>query len=212
RHLTTSRFLSVGSRRGRSMSRRGRRRPSCRLPLSHFCNHRITCARSPLWLVACSAMGFYFRRCDYLAFVPLYVLGHQGQQLLRIQHSCRRRAAGDRHRPIRLCATPDVRRGVLAPCRHTTYARVVVVAWPHCALYARASVAASRRGKNPAQRSAGLYGIYAKSTLSPHSIRLVAPIALNFSNRTVSFAHKTSGTRADAVRSVPPRISSPWAS
>src|SRR5215471_5235319 len=70
--LRQAALLSVGSRRGRSMSRRGRRRPSCRLPLSHFCNHRITCARSPLWLVACSAMGFYFRRCDYLAFVPLY--------------------------------------------------------------------------------------------------------------------------------------------
>jgi protein-S-isoprenylcysteine O-methyltransferase Ste14 len=71
-------------------------------------------------------------------------------------------------------------------------ARVVVVAWPHCALYARASVAASRRGKNPAQRSAGLFGISAKSTLSPHSIRLVAPTALTFSDRTVSFAYRRS--------------------
>src|SRR6516162_1506279 len=123
-------------------------------------------------------MGFYSRRRDYRAFVPLYVLGRQGQQLRRVQHSRRRRAAGDRHRPIRLSATPDVRRGVLAPCRHTACARVVVVAWPHCALYARASVAASRRGKNPAQRFAGLYGIYAKGTLSPRSIRLVATTAL----------------------------------
>ena len=84
------------------------------------------------------------RRCHHRALVPLYVLGHQGQQFRSIQYSGGGRPAGHRHRSVCICAPSDVRGRVLAPCRYTAGAWIVVGAWPHRDVFARAPVAASR--------------------------------------------------------------------
>src|SRR5262245_10475898 len=53
-------------------------------------------------------------------------------------------SAGHRHRSVCICAPSDVRGRVLAACRYTAGARIVVGAWPHRAVFAGAPVAASR--------------------------------------------------------------------
>ena len=57
--------------------------------------------------------------------------------------------------------------------RNAACARFVVVARPHRGLRARAFVAASRRGENPAERFARVWGIHAQSALSSGSVRVV---------------------------------------
>ena len=75
--------------------------------------------------------------------------------------------------PVRARASSDVRWRHLALRRNAARARFVVVARPHPAFRARAFVAASRRGENPAERFTRIYGIHAPGALSSRSIRVV---------------------------------------
>src|SRR5207249_692204 len=70
-------------------------------------------------------------------------------------------------------ASSDVRRRHLALRRNAARARFVVVARPHPPFRARALVAASRRGENPAERFTRVYGIHAPGQISSGSVRVV---------------------------------------